>query len=178
MVKKLDVDEMSEQEMQPTIPLEGLKTPLGDVFEENQGVSSHQYEQTQKEPLKRKSKRGRPKKTEVAALKRGNRVQRGRPAGDAAIINEYKARMLNSPKSAKVLEKIFDAALTDGHPGQTAAWKLVIDRVAPLSAFDTKSGNGNAPQISINISGLNSPTVSTDTIDVDVTDVEDNNDLS
>ncbi len=148
MVEKVEVEEVSDE----TRGLEGLKTPLGDVFEENQGQGSQKGEKTQEGALKRKSKRGRPKKTEVAALKRGNRVQRGRPAGDAAIMNEYKARMLNSPKSAKVLEKIFDAALQDGHPGQAAAWRLVIDRIAPLSAFDTKSGGGSAPQISINIS--------------------------
>ncbi len=37
--------------------------------------------------------RGRPKKAEVAAVKKGNRAVRGRPKGDAAVMNEYKARM-------------------------------------------------------------------------------------
>lgn len=124
--------------------------------------------------VKRKTKRGRPKKTEVAQYKQGNRGKVGRPAGDAAIIQDYKSRMLASPKSAKVLEKIFDAALTDGHPGQTAAWKLVIDRVAPLSAFDvSKGGNGSAPQISINISSIGQPTISSsDDNDDNIIDVE------
>ncbi len=36
----------------------------------------------------RKRKRGRPKKSEVAAKKKGNRGEIGRPKGDAAIINE------------------------------------------------------------------------------------------
>ena len=70
--------------------------------------------------------RGRPKKTEVAAVKKGNRAVRGRPKGDAAVMNEYKARMLASPKSAKVLESIFNAALDDDHKNQAAAWKLVM----------------------------------------------------
>ena len=59
--------------------------------------------------------RGRPKKGEIVAKKKGSRGVRGRPKGDAAIINEYKARMLASPKSAKVLETIFEAALDHDH---------------------------------------------------------------
>lgn len=108
------------------------------------------------------NKGGRPKKSAVTALKRGQRGVIGRPPGDAAIINEYKARMLNSPKSVAVLEKIFDAALDDEHPHQGAAWKLVIDRIAPLSSFDvTKNSGSSMPQISINITGLNQPTIET-----------------
>ena len=61
----------------------------------------------------KKRGRGRPRKSEVAAVKPGNKGVVGRPKGDAAIINEYKARMLASPKSRKVLETIFDAALDD-----------------------------------------------------------------
>jgi hypothetical protein len=81
--------------------------------------------------------------------------------------------MLNSPKSARVLESIFDAALNDEHKNQAAAWKLIVDRIAPLSAFETAKSGGSTPQISINISGLNSPSVSTDEVfDVDVTDVD------
>ena len=58
-----------------------------------------------------KKRRGRPPKSEVVSRKRGTVGTRGRPKGDAAIINEYKSRMLTSPKSARVLESIFDAAL-------------------------------------------------------------------
>lgn len=117
-------------------------------------------------------KAGRPKKTDIVSKKRGGRELRGRPAGDAAIINEYKARMLNSPKSARVLESIFDAALDNDHKNQAAAWKLVIDRIAPISAFDVTKGGGNGmPQISINISSFSQPVV--ETIDnLDISDVE------
>src|SRR5512137_2565309 len=115
-------------------------------------------------------KRGRPKKTDIVAKKRGNRELRGRPAGDAAVINEYKARMLNSPKSAKVLESIFDAALDDDHKNQAAAWKLVVDRIIPVSAFEqTKQGSG-APSISINITGLAAPTVEAEEVQYDIED--------
>jgi len=114
------------------------------------------------------NKIGRPKKTEIAELKSGNRGKVGRPAGDAAIINEYKARMLASPKSAKVLEKILDAALNDEHQHQAAAWRLVVDRILPVSAFDQAKQGGSMPQISINITGLSQPTVSSDEDVIDV----------
>ena len=114
--------------------------------------------------------RGRPKKGEIVAVKNKNKGVLGRPKGDAAIINEYKIRMLNSPKSAKVLEAIYDAALTDGHPGQTAAWKLIVDRIVPVCAFEVqKQGGASAPQISINITGINTPKI--ETVD-DIIDVE------
>ena len=100
-------------------------------------------------------KRGRPRKSDVVAAKKGNRNAVGRPKGDAAVINEYKARMLASPKSRKVLDSIFDAALNDDHKNQAAAWKLVMDRILPVAAFEkdiVKDGGRNA--IQINISGV------------------------
>lgn len=112
------------------------------------------------------NKRGRPKNTDIQEIKESRSV--GRPKGDAAIINEYKLRMLNSPKSAKVLEAIYDAALNDEHKNQAAAWKLIVDRIIPVSAFETAKAGGNTPQISINITGLSQPTVSTDEDIIDV----------
>lgn len=120
-----------------------------------------------------KRKAGRPKKGEIVAKKKGNRELRGRPAGDKAIMDEYKARMLASPKSARVLEKVFEVALEDGHPGQMAAMKLVMDRIVPASSFDVAKGaNGGVPSISINISGLTAPTVEAEEAVYDVSDVE------
>lgn len=125
------------------------------------------------------NKKGRPPKSDIAEIKESRSV--GRPKGEAAIINEYKLRMLNSPKSAKVLEAIFDAALNDDHKNQAAAWKLIVDRIAPVSAFEQAKAGGGSPQISINITGLNSPTVGTvsdsleqvyDVSDVQIKDVQ------
>tara|TARA_R100000329_G_scaffold11515_2_gene12556 strand:- start:290 stop:676 length:387 start_codon:yes stop_codon:yes gene_type:complete len=110
----------------------------------------------------KKRGRGRPRKSEVAAVKPGNKGQVGRPKGDAAIINEYKARMLASPKSRKVLETIFDAALDNDHKNQAAAWKLVMDRILPVGAFEkdvVKDTGRNA--IQINITGVGTAEVST-----------------
>lgn len=116
-------------------------------------------------------KAGRPKKSELTEIKESRSV--GRPKGTAAIINEYRDRMLMSPKSARVLEAVFNAALQEGHPHQAAAWKLVLDRVAPLSAFDTSKGSsGAAPTISINISSVGTPTVSTSNDIIDIEDID------
>ena len=100
-----------------------------------------------------KRKRGRPKKSEVVSSTRGNRGTIGRPKGDAAITIEYKARMLASPKSRRVLETIFDAALDNDHKNQAAAWKLVMDRTLPLSYFEKDAASGRS-SVNITISGL------------------------
>ena len=105
--------------------------------------------------------RGRPKKSEIKAKTTGSRGQVGRPKGDASIINEYKARMLASPKSELVLQTIFDAATNDDHKNQAAAWKLVMDRILPVAAFEKdviKSGGKNS--ISINITGVGATSIS------------------
>ena len=123
------------------------------------------------EPIKR-TKAGRPKKSELKEIKESRSV--GRPKGEAAIINEYKLRMLNSPKSAKVLEAIYDAALNDEHKNQAAAWKLIVDRVVPISAFESSKQGGGAPTISINITSLNQPnevTTVSNASDEDIIDV-------
>ena len=101
-------------------------------------------------------RRGRPPKSQVVSRKRGSTgLSRGRPKGDAAIINEYKSRMLTSPKSKKVLESIFDAALDNDHKNQAAAWKLIVDRIVPVGAFekDVVKGAGKSA-IQINITGV------------------------
>jgi len=112
------------------------------------------------------NKVGRTSKKELKAITENRSV--GRPKGDAAIINEYKLRMLNSPKSAKVLEAIYDAALNDEHKNQAAAWKLIVDRIVPVSVFEAQKAGNNTPTVSINITGLTSPTVSTNDEVIDV----------
>lgn len=114
--------------------------------------------------------RGAPSKARLAEVQK---KPVGRPRTDVQhIVNEYRDRMLASPKSVKVLEKVFEVALEDGHPHQLGAMKLVMDRIVPASAFDTAKSSSGVPQISINITGLSSPTVHTVE---DVIDVEDNN---
>jgi len=106
------------------------------------------------EDTKPKKRRGRPPKSEVVAKKAGNRGKVGRPKGDAAIINEMKARLLASPKSRKVLDSIVDAALDNEHKNQSAAWKLLMDRMLPVSYFEKEKEAGGRPSVNITISGI------------------------
>jgi len=114
---------------------------------------------------------GRPRKNEVDSRKPTKRGKIGRPPGDAAIINEYKARMLASPKSRKVLDSILDAALNDDHKNQAAAWKLLMDRMLPISYFEKDKEGGGRPSVSITISGIGEAKVTeNDIIDAEVID--------
>jgi len=111
-----------------------------------------------------KKKIGRPKKVQKP------KGVMGRPKGTQAIINEYRDRMLASPKSAKVLEAIFNAALDDDHKHQASAWKLVLDRVAPTAAFEQEITKGSGKSaIQINITGIGGVDVGTQD-DEDVVD--------
>jgi hypothetical protein len=89
-------------------------------------------------------------------------------------MDEYKARMLNSPKSARVLEAIFDAALDPEHKAQSAAWKLIVDRIVPVSSFEQVKQSGSMPTISINISSLGQPVIETleDVSDTEYRDID------
>ena len=123
-----------------------------------------------KSTIAKKAKRvGRPPK---ASLKKPKGII-GRPKGDATIINEYKARMLASPKSAKVLDAIFNAALDDEHKHQASAWKLIMDRVAPTAAFEQEVVKGGGKSsIQINITGVGTTAVNSgDAIEGEYSDV-------
>lgn len=114
-------------------------------------------EQTTASPSPARKKRGRPSKALVESKKKGNRGVRGRPPGDAAAIEEFKARLLASPKSQKVIDSILAAAMDDEHKNQAAAWKLLMDRLLPVSYFDKKAGGPGSHTVTINITGVDSP---------------------
>ena len=113
--------------------------------------------------------KGRPPKSDLQAVKDRTKNKVGRPAGDAARLQEFKERLLATGGS-RILDKMVEIAMTDGHPGQMAAMKLAVDRILPVSMFDAAKNAGGAPSISINITGLNTPTVST-VSDEDIIDV-------
>lgn len=121
-----------------------------------------------------KVRKGRPPKAAIAAKKKGGRGAIGRPQGDSGRIAELKARLL-ATTGDKVINKIVEIAMTDGHPVQGAALKMCIDRVLPLSYFEKdKANGGSTPQISINITSIGEPKVEqAEVIDsVNITDVE------
>jgi hypothetical protein len=102
------------------------------------------------------------KTTENSSEGSGRRVGRppkekrpvGRPKGEGTIMKEYRARMLNSPKSRKVLDSIFKAALDDDHKNQAAAWKIIVDRIVPVSGFEKEAGAIKGAAIQVNITGV------------------------
>lgn len=100
-----------------------------------------------------KPKTGRPKKADILAKKKGNRGAVGRPAGDAARIAEFKARLLGTAGD-KIIRTLIEKALDPNDKDQIAALKMCVDRVLPLSAFDASKQSGGTPQISINITSL------------------------
>jgi hypothetical protein len=113
--------------------------------------------------------KGRPPKSDLQAVKDRTKGKVGRPAGDAARLQEFKERLLATGGS-RILDKMVEIAMTDGHPGQMAAMKLAVDRILPVSMFDAAKNAGGAPQISINITGLTTPSVSS-VSDEDIIDV-------
>jgi hypothetical protein len=117
----------------------------------------------------KKRGRGRPPKSDLQAVKNRTKGKLGRPVGDAGRLQEFKERLL-ATGGTRILDKMVEIAMSDGHPGQMAAMKLAVDRILPVSMFEAAKNSGTTPQISINISGLQGPTVD---VAEDVTDVED-----
>lgn len=120
---------------------------------------------------KKQHKRGRPKKADILAKKKGHRETRGRPAGDAARIAEFKARLLGT-SGEKIINTLISKALDPDDKDQAACLKMCIDRVLPLSAFDASKQQGGVPQISINITGLTGSVVDS-TPAIEMSDAED-----
>ena len=119
---------------------------------------------------------GRPKgsKKKKVSKKTGNPI--GRPPGERAVMAEYRQRMLNSPRSKKVIDSIFSAALDNDHKNQSAAWKLIMDRIVPTAGFEKEALGASRAAIQVNISGVPGVDISTpkDTLEGDysITDVE------
>lgn len=116
------------------------------------------------------AKRGRPRKADIEAKKKGNRGVRGRPKGDAARINEFKARLL-ATSGDKVINKVIEIALDDEHAGQMAAMKMCMDRVLPVSYFEKEKNGQSKGGINITITGVGGDTtIVGDSSDTDTDD--------
>ena len=63
-------------------------------------------------------------------------VKRGRPAGMRARQLELKQTLLEHPDVPKVIETVLRTALDDNHKNQTAAQKILMDRMLPISTFE------------------------------------------
>ena len=63
-------------------------------------------------------------------------VKRGRPAGMRARQLELKQTLLEHPDVPTVIETVVRTALDETHKNQTAAQKILMDRILPISTFD------------------------------------------
>ena len=63
-------------------------------------------------------------------------IKRGRPAGMRARQLELKQTLLEHPDVPKVIETVIRTALDDNHKNQTAAQKILMDRMLPISTFE------------------------------------------
>jgi len=135
-------------------------------------ISTSVVETKKERPKLVRRKVGRPLKKDIEAKKKGNRGKVGRPAGDAARINEFKARLLGT-SGDKIIETLIAKALNPDDKDNMAALKLCVDRILPLSVFDAAKNSGSTPQISINITGLTNPEVEAGVVDMGVVEEED-----
>ncbi len=77
-------------------------------------------------------------------------VKRGRPAGMRARQLELKQTLLEHPDVPKVIETVIRTALDDDHKNQTAAQKILMDRMLPISTFEKAVDNREKINIVIN----------------------------
>jgi len=114
-------------------------------------------EQTKEVVEAPKRPRGRPKKPNRLMTreqwKEESKKVSGRPKGMRTAIEKLEERLLSANRIEGVIDSIVDAAGNPEHKNQAAAWKLIMDRMAPLSHYDKNKG-GERPQIQINVNSL------------------------
>lgn len=99
------------------------------------------------------ARRGRPPKAVLDSKKPGGRALIGRPPGEAARLNEFKARLLGTT-GEKIIETLIKKAMDGEDKDQFAALKFCAERILPMSAFDAAKNTNATPQVTINITGL------------------------
>ena len=77
---------------------------------------------------------------------------RGRPAGMRARQLELKQTLLEHPDVPTVIETVVRTALDETHKNQTAAQKILMDRILPISTFN--KGTDFKERINITISTI------------------------
>jgi len=90
-------------------------------------------------------------------------VKRGRPAGMRARQLELKQTLLEHPDVPTVIETVVRTALDDNHKNQTAAQKILMDRILPISTFDKKYDTKE--KININVSVIEPETITGEVIE-------------
>jgi hypothetical protein len=90
-------------------------------------------------------------------------LKRGRPAGMRAKQLELKQMLLEHPDVPTVIETVVRTALDDNHKNQTAAQKILMDRILPISTFDKKYDTKE--KITINVSVIEPETIKGEVIE-------------
>ena len=104
------------------------------------------------QPVKRG--RGRPRKEDRLMTRLQWEDQKkqvaGRPKGMRTAIKKLEERLLDANRIDRVIDSIVKAACDDENKNQAAAWKIIMDRMAPMSHYD-KNKLGDRPMININV---------------------------
>ena len=104
------------------------------------------------QPFKRG--RGRPRKEDRLMTRLQWEDQKkqvaGRPKGLRTAIKKLEERLLDANRIDRVIDSIVKAACDDENKNQAAAWKIIMDRMAPMSHYD-KNKLGDRPMININV---------------------------
>ena len=87
----------------------------------------------------------------VAGRPKRYRAPKVLPKTDYQRLNELKQMLLDS-SGRRVVQKVVDIAMDDGHPSQMAALKLCMERTLPVSLFEKDKGHRGA--VTINITGI------------------------
>ena len=92
-------------------------------------------------------------------------VKRGRPAGMRARQLELKQTLLEHPDVPTVIETVVRTALDDTHKNQTAAQKILMDRILPISTFEKQFDNREKITINVSVIGKESETLEGEVIE-------------
>ena len=92
-------------------------------------------------------------------------VKLGRPAGMRARQLELKQTLLEHPDVPTVIETVVRTALDDTHKNQTAAQKILMDRILPISTFDKQFDNREKITINVSVIGKESETLEGEVIE-------------
>jgi hypothetical protein len=95
---------------------------------------------------------------ENAVVVKPERMPVGTPKGNKQRVAEFKEMLLSPVRGANVINKVYEIAMNDEHPGQTNALKMCMDRMLPTSIFEEKK-DGSRVAVTISISGIGEPTV-------------------
>ena len=92
-------------------------------------------------------------------------AKRGRPAGMRARQLELKQTLLEHPDVPTVIETVVRTALDETHKNQTAAQKILMDRILPISTFDKQFDNREKITINVSVIGKESETLDGEVIE-------------